>query len=150
MTHPVLQAARRHTLLATLTVVTVVVLVYAALAPIPPSSREHVLDIGRGTLARKNSNDISGALPLRIALTVGIRDVLHIKNKDSAAHFFGAVSLDPGEEIRVPFDEPGVRQFASSAHFGGTATVHIEPWPAPGTARLRWRIREWIAAVRRY
>jgi hypothetical protein len=150
MAHPVLDAARRHTLLATIVVVTVVVSVYAAMAPIPQSDREQVLDITRGTMARRSAKDIIGALPQTITLTVGVRDVLHIRNNDTAAHFFGPVALEPGEDIRVPFDEPGTRQFASSAHFDGSATVHVEPWPDPGVARLRWRVREWIAFIKHY
>ena len=148
--HPVLQYARRHTLLATIVVLTVVVSVYAAMAPIPQTSREHVLEITRGTQARRSAGDITGALPLTVALTVGVRDVLHIKNNDVTPHFFGAVALAPGEAIKVPFDEPGTREVASSAHFHGSATVQVDAWPDPGVARWRWRLREWLAFVRHY
>lgn len=148
--HPVLQYARRHTLLATMTVVTLLVSVYAAMAPIAQASREHVLDITHGTQARRSAGDISGALPLTVSLTVGVRDVLHIKNNDVTPHFFGALALAPGEAIKVPFDQPGTREVASSAHFHGSATVQVDPWPDPGVARLRWRLREWIAFVRHY
>lgn len=150
MAHPALEYARRHTLLATITVVTVLVTVYAAMAPIPPSSREYALDIPRGALARRTAGDIAGALAPVVPLTVGVRDVLYIRNQDVAPHFFGALSLAPGETIKVPFDEAGTRQFASSAHFNGTATVQVEPWPDPGMARLRWRVREWSAQIRHY
>lgn len=150
MAHPVLEYARRHTLLATIVVVSVLVAGYASLAPIPQANREHVLDITRGTLARRMAGDIAGALPPVIALTVGVRDVLHIQNNDVSAHFFGAVALAPGEAIKVPFDQPGTRVVASSAHFGGSASVQVEAWPDPGGERLRWRLREWAQAIRRY
>jgi hypothetical protein len=150
MAHPALQYARRHTLLATITVVTVLATLYAAMAPIPPSHREHALDITRGTMARRTAGDIAGALPPVVPLTVGVRDVLYIRNNDVVPHFFGALSLAPGETIKVPFDEAGTKEFASSAHFNGSATVKVEPWPDPGMARLRWRVREWISLIRHY
>ncbi|QYF91746.1 hypothetical protein KY495_13155 [Massilia sp. PAMC28688] len=150
MAHPAVAYARRHTLVATITVVTVVVMVYAAMAPIPASSREHVLDITRGAMARRAAGDMTGALPQMVPLTLGVRDVLHIRNNDLVAHFFGALSLAPGEAIKVPFDEAGTQEFASSAHFHGKATVQVDAWPDPGMARLRWRLREWNDAIRRY
>lgn len=146
----VLAWARRHTLAATLIVVTLAVTVYAAMAPIGQAQREVQLEITRGTLARRTAGDISGALPQTLALTVGVRDVLHLRNNDVVPHFFGALALAPGEEIRVPFDQAGTRQFASSAHFGGSATVEVGPWPDPGMTRLRWRLREWAQAIRHY
>lgn len=148
--HPMLAWARRHTLLATLGTITVLVTLYAALAPIGQAEREVRLEITPGTLARRTAGDITGALPQVLPLTVGVRDVLHIRNNDAAAHFFGALALAPGEHIRIPFDQAGTRQFASSAHFGGSATVEVGPWPDPGMTRLRWRLREWGSAIRRY
>lgn len=150
MMHPALQYARRHTLQATLLALTVLVTVYAAMAPLPAGPREHELTITPGTLARKNAGDVQGALPTTVHLTVGVRDVLHIRNQDAAPHFLGAVLLDPGESIRVPFDEAGTRVFASSAHFKDSATIEVAPWPDPGMQRLQWRLRDWAARIRRY
>ena len=147
---PALNYARRHTLQATLATVLVLVSLYAALAPVPAGPREHMLHITPGTLARKTAGDINAALPLDIYLTVGVRDVLHIRNSDSAPHFIGAVALAPGESIRVPFDEAGRRQLPSSAHFDGSVTIVTGPWPDPGMQRLLWRVREWIAFIRHY
>lgn len=150
MAHPALQYARRHTLQATLLAVSLLVVVYAAMAPLPDGAREHALTITKGTLARKAAGDISGALPAAVHLTVGVRDVLYIRNLDTAPHFIGAVSLEPGESIRVPFDEAGRREFASSAHFKDVAVIEVAPWPDPGMQRLKWRLREWGASIRRY
>lgn len=148
--HPALAWARRHTLLTTLGTIALLVTLYAAMAPIGQYGREVRLDITPGTLARRSAGDIAGALPQTLPLTVGVRDVLHIRNNDVAPHFFGALALAPGEEIRIPFDQAGTRRFPSSAHFGASATVEVGPWPDPGMTRLRWRLREWAGAIRRY
>lgn len=145
-----LDHARRHALLSLLLLVAVIALAWAALAPIAARERNYPLEIPAGALARRQAGDVTAALPQTVRLTLGVRDVLHIKNRDVASHYLGAILLKPGKELRLPFEQPGSQEFTSSAHFGGKLTVLVEPWPDPGTARLRWRLRELEQAVRHY
>lgn len=127
-----------------------VALAWVAMAPVPARERNHVLEIADGALARRVAGDITHALPLTVRLTVGVRDVLHVKNHDAAPHYLGAILIKPGKELRLPFEAASEREFTSSAHFGGKLTVVVEPWPDPGTARLRWRALELVQAIRHY
>jgi hypothetical protein len=148
--HAALEHARRHSLLSLLGLLAVCALVWAALAPLGGKQRNHVLEIGQGTLQRRLAGDITGALPLTVRLTLGVRDVLHVKNNDSVPHYLGPIAIKPGKELRLPFEYASQREFTSSAHFGGKLTVLVEPWPDPGTARLRWRTLELVQAIRHY
>ncbi len=150
MQHAALEHARRHSLLCLLLVIAFIGLVWAALAPIAAKDRNHVLEIAPGTLERRLAGDINRALPLQVRLTLGVRDVLHIKNNDKAPHYLGAILVKPGRQLRLPFEYASQREFTSSAHFGGKLTVVVEPWPDPGTARLRWRTLELIRKARYY
>lgn len=142
--------ARRHSLLSVLLLIAVVTLAWAALAPLGAHERNYLLEIPPGALARRQAGDIGAALPQTVRLTLGVRDVLHIKNSDLAPHYLGAILVKPGKELRLPFEQAGSQEFTSSAHFGGKLTVLVEPWPDPGTARLRWRLRELVQAARHY
>jgi hypothetical protein len=150
MRHAALEHARRHALLTLLCLLAFLGLAWAALAPLGAKQRNHVLDIGQGTLQRRLAGDIAAALPLTVRLTLGVRDVLHIKNNDSVPHYLGAIAIKPGKQLRLPFEYASQREFTSSAHFGGKLTVVVEPWPDPGTARLRWRTLELVQAIRHY
>ena len=150
MSQAALEHARRHSLLSLLLLVGVVALAWAALAPIGPRERAYLLDIPPGALARRQAGDIAAALPQTVRLTLGVRDVLHIKNRDAVPHYLGAILIRPGKDLRLPFEQPGSQEFTSSAHFGGKLTVLVEPWPDPGTGRLRWRLRELEQSARHY
>lgn len=145
-----LEHARRHSLLSLLLVVLFAALAWGAMAPVAAKDRNHVLEIADGALARRVAGDITDALPLTVRLTVGVRDVLHVKNNDAAPHYLGAVLIKPGKQLRLPFEYASQREFTSSAHFGGKLTVVVEPWPDPGTARLRWRTLALVQAIRHY
>ena len=67
----------------------VVALAWAAFAPIPISSRDEVFAIPKGTWARRASGDNVDILPNRIWLTLGIRDVLVLRNLDDVPQIFG-------------------------------------------------------------
>ena len=149
-TQAALEHARRHSLLSLLLVIAVVALAWAALAPIGAKDRNHVLEITQGTLARRLAGDIHGALPRTVRLTLGVRDVLHVKNHDVAPHYLGAMLVKPGKELRLPFEQSASQEFSSSAHFGGKLTVLVESFPDPGTERLLWRLRQLVLAIRYY
>ncbi len=145
-----LDHARRHSLLTLLLVIALVLLAWAAFAPIGGADRKVLLEITSGTMARKQAGEINGALPRTVRLTLGVRDVLHVKNNDTVLHYLGAIALKPGKQLQLPFEDAGERAFTSSAHFGGTLTLVVEPMPDPGTARVRWRVLESIRAIRHY
>lgn len=150
MSQSALDHARRHSLLSLLLLIALIVLVWAALAPIAARDRSHLVEIPAGALERRLAGNIANALPLTVRLTVGVRDVLHVKNNDTAPHYLGAIAVKPGKQFRLPFEQAGAQEFASSAHFGGKLRVVVEPWPDPGTARLRWRTLELVQAIRHY
>ena len=149
-THPAFGHARRHAVLSSLLLLAMLVLVWAALAPIGVKDRDHLIEIAPGTQQRRLAGDINAALPLTVRLTLGVRDVLTVKNNDSVPHYLGARPVKPGKQFRLPFESASQQEFSSSAHFGGKLTVIVEPWPDPGTARLRWRTLELVQAIRHY
>ena len=55
-------------------------------------------------------------------------------------HQVGPILLGARQTYRIPFRRPGRFQYACSLHAAGTLTLFIEPEPAPGLARLRWRL----------
>lgn len=112
----------------------------AALAPLPSGRREQTYVIPRGTAARREAGEAVSPLPLRLRFTVGVRDVLVLRNDDVVGQSFGPVRLAPGQTYRVPFRTPAEFQLSCSAHASGQVTVSVEPAPAAGWARLRWRI----------
>lgn len=78
-------------------------------------------------------------LPSQIRLTLGINDVLLLKNLDSVPQTFGPALLMPGQSFRLPFELASEYQFACSAHSSGQMTIIVDPFPATPLARLRWR-----------
>jgi hypothetical protein len=115
---------------------------WAGLAPIPVGSRDHLFAIPKGTFARRMAGDPVEILPDRIRLTLGVRDVLVLENRDEVPQVFGPTLMMPGQSFRLPFARASSYQFACTAHASGQMTVVVEPFPATPWARLRWRLRE--------
>src|SRR5688572_12676276 len=135
--------SRRHTLfLPSLipAIASAVVIAWAAFAPVPISAhREQPFIIPEGTWARRMSGDLVDILPERIRLTLGINDVLFLKNQDTVPQTFGPALLMPGQSFRLPFELASEYQFACSAHSSGQMTIIVDPFPASPWGRLRWR-----------
>jgi hypothetical protein len=112
---------------------------WAAFAPIPPVPREAVYVIPKGTAARIAAGEPVEALPRRMRFTVGVRDLLVLRNEDDQPQSFGPV---PGQTYRVPFTAPATFDFACSAHEKGQLTIVVEREPVPGWRRLRWRLTD--------
>jgi hypothetical protein len=146
----VAQAWRRYPALTVLLALAVALLLWAALAPIGARERIHLVDIPQGALARRLAGDTAQALPQRVRLTLGVHDVLLVKNRDTVPHYLDAITVKPGKQLHLPFEAVAERAFTSSAHFGGKLTVVVEPWPDPGTARVRWRLLELEHTLRYY
>jgi hypothetical protein len=111
----------------------------AALAPIRSATREELFEIPKGTWARRMAGDRVEILPDEIHLTLGVRDVLLLRNLDEVPQVFGPALMMPGQSFRLPFAVASSYQFACTAHASGQMTVVVEPEPASAWGRLRWR-----------
>ena len=118
-------------------------LAWAAFAPIQSGSREQVFEIPQGTYARRRAGDLVEILPDTIRLTLGINDVLLIRNQDDVPQTFGPTIMMPGQSFRLPFERPASYQFVCTAHASGQLTIDVEAEPATPWARIHWRARHW-------
>lgn len=114
-------------------------LLWAALGPITPATRDEVFEIPKGTWAGRMKGSKAEILPERIVLTLGVKDVLLLRNKDEVPQIFGPVLIMPGQDFRLPFAQAGEYPFDCTAHASGQMTVVVEDTPAAGWPRLRWR-----------
>jgi hypothetical protein len=130
-------------LLAPVAGVALAALGWAGFAPIEAGSHEEVFEIPKGTYARRRAGDLVEILPDHIRLTVGLNDVLLIRNLDDVPQTFGPTIMMPGQSFRLPFERPASYQFVCTAHASGQLTIEVEPEPATPWARIRWRVREW-------
>jgi hypothetical protein len=142
--------ARRHWQLTLLLAIAAALLLWASLAPIRTSSRDKLFEIPKGTWERRMAGDKVEILPSKVRLTLGVRDVLLLRNSDTVPQIFGPVLIMPGQDFRLPFETVSENQFDCSAHLSGQMTVIVEPLPNPGTDRLRWRLAELAHAIRTY
>jgi hypothetical protein len=124
------------------------ILLWAALAPVQGGSRERLVTIPAGTSALLAAGGRDDGLPSAITLTLGVEDVLLLKNADQVPQQFGPVALAPGEQFRLPFEQAGEYPVAASAWADRRFTVKVVEWPAPGWERLSWRVAALIQALR--
>jgi len=114
---------------------------WAALAPIEPASREELFEIPHGTWARRMTGEKIDILPDTIRLTLGVKDVLLLRNADEVPQMFGPTLIMPGQSFRLPFATASTYNFACTGHASGQLNVIVEPTPARGWETLRWRLR---------
>ena len=112
---------------------------WAALAPIEMASHDELFEIPRGTSARRMAGEEVEILPQTIRLTLGLNDVLLLKNSDNVPHIFGPTLIMPGQSFSLPFSTASTYSFLCTAHADGQLNVIVEPAPAPGWGRLSWR-----------
>lgn len=113
---------------------------WAALAPVEAKSREQLFEIPQGTSERRLAGEKElEILPHTIRLTLGLKDVLALKNNDKAPHIFGPTLIMPGQTFRLPFTMASTYSFLCTAHADGSLNVVVEPAPAPGWPRIRQR-----------
>jgi hypothetical protein len=117
-------------------------LAWGALAPIHTSSRDQIFEIPKGTWARRMSGDKVEILPDHIRLTLGVRDVLVLRNHDIVPQIFGPTLMMPGQSFQLPFEQPAVYTFSCSAHASGQMIISVDPFPANPLARILWRTQE--------
>jgi hypothetical protein len=118
---------------------------WAAFAPIRVDTRDALFAIPRGTWARRMAGAKVEILPERIDLTLGLNDILLLRNDDEVPQQFGPVVIMPGQSFRLPFEVASSYSFACSAHASGQMSVVVAPTPAPGWPRLQWRWRHWTS-----
>ena len=126
---------------------TVATAAWAAFAPVRFDSREALFEIPKGTWARRMAGDRVEILPARIDLTLGVHDVLLLRNLDEVPQQFGPTVLLPGQSFRLPFEVASTYSFACSAHASGQMTIVVAPQPTTPWARLAWRAQRAWAAV---
>jgi hypothetical protein len=114
---------------------------WAALTPVSFASREETFEIPKGTWARRMAGNKVEILPSRVFLTLGIRDVLLLKNMDDVPQIFGPTLMMPGQSFRLPFEVASSYQFACTAHASGQMTVVVDEQPDTPWRRLVWRTR---------
>jgi hypothetical protein len=114
---------------------------WAALAPIEATSREQLFQIPSGTSERRMAGEKIDILPQTIRLTLGLKDVLVLRNADKVPHIFGPTLIMPGQSFSLPFATASTYSFLCTAHPSGTLDVVVDPAPSAGWERLRWRWR---------
>lgn len=117
------------------------VIAWAAASPVTSDDRDEIFEIPKGTWARRMAGDKVDILPREVRLTLGIKDVLVLKNSDDVPQVFGPALMMPGQSFRLPFEVASTYQFACTAHASGQMSVRVEPGPAAGWERLAWRTR---------
>jgi len=123
-------------------------LVWSAFAPIHTASRDEVFVIPKGTWARRMSGDKVEILPDHIRLTLGIRDVLVLRNRDEVPQIFGPTLMMPGQSFSLPFAQASEYTFSCTAHISGQMTIIVDPYPANPWARIAWHARELLSELR--
>ena len=115
---------------------------WAALAPLEEGSRDELFEIPHGTYARRMAGNMVEILPDTIRLTLGVKDVLLLRNLDEVPQVFGPALIMPGQSFRLPFEQASTYSFACTAHASGQMSVIVEPGPDGPWQKLRWRARQ--------
>lgn len=115
--------------------------IWAAFAPIESRSHEEIFEIPKGTWARRMAGDQVEILPDRIRLTLGLNEILLLKNLDDVPQMFGPTLMMPGQSFRLPFAKAATYDFACTAHASGQMRIIVDPFPTTPWARLAWRVR---------
>jgi len=136
--------SRRAWIISLPVVALAIVVAWAGFTPIEVPSREQVFDIPKGTWARRRAGDLVEILPDRIRLTLGLNDVLLIRNHDDVPQTFGPTIMMPGQSFSLPFERAASYQFVCTAHASGSLTIDVEPEPVTPWARIHWRVRNWV------
>jgi hypothetical protein len=118
-------------------------LAWAGFAPIQVQSRDKLFEIPPGTYARRMAGDKVDILPPKIRLTLGLDDVLLLRNLDDVPQTFGPTIMMPGQSFRLPFQKAADYTFDCTAHTSGQMTVIVEPEPTWPWQKIRWRMRAW-------
>lgn len=128
---------QRHWPLAALAGALLLALLWGMLAPLRGGSHELLLEVRGGP-----------DMPSTVRLTLGLQDVLLLRNATGAPLVFGPVQLAPGAEFRLPVEDTGEQAIPCPALPGGMLRLRVVPMPDPGLERLRWRLGNIKHAIR--
>ena len=120
------------------------VVAWAGFAPIKLPSREALFEIPHGTYERRMAGDLVDILPSSITLTLGVNDVLLLRNLDEVPQQFGPTIMMPGQSFRLPFEVASENRFDCTAHSSGQMIVVVEDRPVWPWQKIRWRLRQWL------
>jgi len=109
---------------------------WAALAPLPALSKERVVVIPRGASAPGPQ-----PFPSDIQLTLGLQDVLVLRNEDDRPQLVGGIEIGANQSLSIPFYRVQDFQLACSAHPSGQLRITVSAPPDRGPRRLWWRLR---------
>lgn len=87
-------------------------------------------------------------LPDHIRLTLGVRDILVLRNHDAVPQIFGPTLMMPGQSFRLPFEQAAVYTFTCSAHASGQMIISVDPYPATPWRKIGWRAQELLWRAR--
>ena len=139
---------RARTLTLPLLAGTALVALAVGFIPIESVSHDKIFVIPKGTWARRMSGDKVEILPDHIRLTLGVQDILVLRNQDDVPQTFGPTLMMPGQSFQLPFERAAEYTFACTAHASGQMTIVVEPNPTTPWARLRWRLGEFLSTFR--
>jgi hypothetical protein len=113
---------------------------WAMFAPIEQKFAKRIFEIPRGTWASRMGGEQVEILPDEIHLTLGVQDVLLLRNLDDVPQLFGPVLMMPGQSFQLPFTVASEHVFACTAHASGQLVVNVRPFPDTPLERLAWRL----------
>lgn len=114
---------------------------WAMTAPVARDSREQLFEIPKGTWASRMAGSNAEILPSEIRLTLGVKDILVLRNLDTVPQIFSSVLIMPGQTFKLPFNKASDYQFQCTAHASGHMSIIVDPEPTWGWRRLAWRTR---------
>jgi hypothetical protein len=118
-----------------------------AFAPLPAKPGERVYVVPPGTAGKLVRGEHLEIVPAEIRLTLGVEDVLVIRNEDDTQHQVGPIILLPQQTYRIPFRRPFRYQYACTLHRSGQLAIIVENAPGPGWDRLRWRLARYVGSL---
>jgi hypothetical protein len=102
---------------------------------LPALPKERVIVIPRGA-----SELGPQPFPSDIQLTLGLQDVLVLRNEDDRMQLVGGIPVAAGQSLSLPFHQAKTFQLACSAHPSGQLRISVADKPEPGLGRLWWRL----------
>lgn len=136
--------SKRNWWIAVPLAVLLAIVAWAGFAPITLATREKLFEIPKGTYARRAAGNLVDILPSTITLTLGVDDVLLLRNLDEVPQQFGPTIMMPGQSFRLPFEVASENRFDCSAHSSGQMVVIVEEEPVWPWQKIRWRLRHWL------
>jgi hypothetical protein len=120
--------ARRNALLAALAFIAILIAIGVGsyLTERRTPTRELIYTIPPGTTARIRAGEQVNVLPSIIRIALDTHDTLIIRNQDTEPVTVGALRLNPGQQFRQKYFEPGSFKLVCSTHTEGELQIIIE------------------------